>query len=205
MAFWLLVLFASGSAFLAFKKSDFYRMWAMVFNIFIAIYLGIMLSPWIVSMIPTGTEGMQYQKAACVVCVAVLVFGLLQAITVNFITTDCEIGFPKLFDSIGSGVLGFFGGLTVSAFLLLLISLLPFSEAPIVKSITGKETAERLAAKPIVALCNFVTAISIQPPEGKPRQAITRLTTNVTLKKIETEPSGNTDSIDEPEEFNETY
>ena len=62
MAFWILTLFAAGGAMLAFKKSDFYRMWAIVFNIFIAIYLAIMLSPWIISMIPSGTAGLQYQK-----------------------------------------------------------------------------------------------------------------------------------------------
>lgn len=202
MAFWILILFAAVGAFLAFKKADFYKMWAIIFNIFIAIYTSIMLSPWIISMIPTGTGGLQYQKVACVVCVAVLVFGVLQAITVNFITADYEITFPKLFDSIGSSVLGFVSGLTVSAFILLMLSLLPFAEAPVINKITGREATEKLAAGPIVTLCDFITAISIQPPEGKPRQAVTRLINPDTLENSET--------VDNPEleiseEINETY
>jgi hypothetical protein len=196
MAFWILILFASGGAVLAYKKSGFYKMWAIVFNIFIAIYMGIMLSPWIVSLIPSGTNGLQYQKAACVVCVAILVFGLLQAITVNFITCDYEIGFPKLFNSIGTAVLGFIGGLTVTSFVLLLISLLPFAEAPFVKNVTGKETAERLAAKPVVTLCNFITSISIQPPEGKPRQVISKLINPATLENPETETVDNATDLE---------
>ena len=109
MAFWILILFAAGGAILAFKKSDFYRMWAIVFNIFIAIYLSIMLSLWITSMIASDSAGIQYQKAACIVAVAILVFGVLQAISVNFITTDSEITFPKLFDSICAASLGVLG------------------------------------------------------------------------------------------------
>ncbi|MCF7955621.1 MAG: hypothetical protein K9M75_07460, partial [Phycisphaerae bacterium] len=64
MAFWISILFAAGGATLAYKKSDFYRMWAILFNTLIAIYLSVMLSPWIISMIPSGTPGLQYQKVA---------------------------------------------------------------------------------------------------------------------------------------------
>lgn len=175
MGFWILILFATGGAILAFKKSDFYRMWAIVFNIFIAIYLSIMLSPWITSMIPSDTGGLQYQKAACIMVIAVLVFGVLQAISVNFITTNSEITFPKLFDSIGASSLGFIGGWFVSSFVLLMICIMPFADKPFLKSLTGDKAAGRLAVTPVVALCNFVTAVSIQPPQEKPKAVIKEL------------------------------
>lgn len=189
MTFWLIVLFAAGCATLAFKKSDFYRMWAIVFNVFIAIYISIMVSPWIISMIPSGTAGIGYQKAACIICIALLVFGLLQAITVNFITTDSEITFPKLFDSIGVLVLGFIGGWFISSFVLLMISIMPFAETPFLEKVTGRETANNLAVKPVVTLCNFVTAISIQAPEGKPYQVINELVNPDTLETPEAKTS----------------
>jgi len=187
MAFWFLILFAAGGAVLAYKKSDFYKMWAIVFNVFIAIYLSIMLSPWIISMIPDGTSGLQYEKAACIAAVAILVFGVLQAITVNFITIDTEITFPKLFDSIGASALGFLGGWFVASFILLMICIMPFAEKPFMKGITGEKAAGRLAVTPVTALCDFVTAVSIQPPEGKPRRVIDKLINRKDADKNENE------------------
>ena len=184
MAFWILTLFAAGGAVLAYKKSDFYRMWAIVFNIFIAIYLSVMLSPWITSMITQDTAGLEYQKVACIIFVAILVFGVLQAISVNFITTNNQITFPKLFDSIGASTLGFLGGWFVSSFVLLMICIMPFAKKPFMQSLTGDKTAGRLAVTPVVALCDFVTAASIQPPQGKPRIVINEL---VNQKTTETE------------------
>lgn len=175
MAFWIIILFAACGAILAYRKSDFYRMWAIVFNIFVAIYLGIMLSPWIISMIPPDTPGLQYQKAACIIAIAILVFGLLQTITVNFITSDCEITFPKLFDSIGASSLGFIAGWFTAAFLLLMLSILPFADKPFMKNLTGQETAQNLAVKPVAALCDFVTVASIQLPQVKPASVIDEL------------------------------
>jgi magnesium-transporting ATPase (P-type) len=182
MAFWFLILFSAAAAILAFKKSDFYRMWAIVFNVFIAIYIGIMLSPWIISMIPSGTPGLEYQKAACIIAIAILIFGVIQAISVNFITTDSEITFPKLFDSIGASSLGFFGGWFLAAFLLLMISILPFAKKPFMEGLTGKGTDNNLAVTQVVALCDFITAVSIQPPEGKARLVINEL---IDPKKID--------------------
>ncbi|MCF7956747.1 MAG: hypothetical protein K9M75_13170 [Phycisphaerae bacterium] len=175
MAFWISILFAAGGATLAYKKTDFYRMWAILFNTFIAIYLSVMLSPWIISMIPSGTSGLQYQKVACIVAIAVLVFGILQAVTVNFITTDADITFPKLFDSIGVATLGFIGGWFVSSFILLMICIMPFANKPSMDTLTEQNSADRFAVTPIVALCDLITAVSIQPPQGKPRFVINEL------------------------------
>jgi len=175
MAFWFIILFAAGAAFLAFKKSDFYRMWAIGFNVFIAIYISVMLSQWIISMIPAGTPGIPYQIAGCIFVVAILVFGVLQAITVNFIILDREVTFPKLFDTIGAAVLGFVAGWFVAAFVLLLVSTMPFTKYPAFETLTGKKAADRLAVAPVVALCDFVTTISIQPPQGHPKMVVKKL------------------------------
>lgn len=205
MTFWLIVLFAAACAALGFKRRDFYRMWAIVFNVSIAIYTSIMLSPWIISMIPTGTSGLQYQKVACIVCIAVLVFGLLQAITVNFITTDFEITFPKLFDTIGSSVLGFVGGWVICSFLLLMISIMPFAEKPFLEKVTGKKTTKSLAITPIVALCDFITAVSIQPPQGKPLEVINQLTNSDKPENIESETIKTKLEHKIPEELDKLY
>jgi hypothetical protein len=201
MAFWISILFAAGGATLAYKKSDFLRMWAILFNTFIAIYLSIMLSPWIISMIPSGTAGLQYQKVACIVAIAVLVFGILQAITVNFITIDCEITFPKLFDSIGVATLGFIGGWFVSSFVLLMICIMPFSKKPSIDTLTGENTANKLAVTPVVALCDFLTACSIQAPEGKPRYVINELINPQPVDENETEKTDES----KPIKAGETY
>ena len=52
---------------------------------------------------------------------------------------------------------------------------MPFADKPFLKSLTGDKAAGRLAVTPVVALCDFVTAVSIQPPQGKPRELIDEL------------------------------
>lgn len=177
MIFWLLVLFGGVGAFLAFRSGNFYKMWAILFNIIIAIYLSIMVSPFIITMIPSDIAGLDYQIAACVLGIAILIFGILQTIAVVFLTGDCEIKFPKLFDSIGSSIFGFLCGWFAVSFIVLVFCIMPF-----MKSENRPDKPGQLAVKSVVTASNFISSISIQRYNGQAQKIIDKLTSEILSK-----------------------
>ena len=184
MTFWLLVLAGAAGAVLAYKKSNFYKMWAILFNIFIAVYLSVMISPLIVKMIPEDISGLEYQKAACILGVAVIVFGILQAIAVNLITGVCDVTFPKLVDTIGIPALGFFSGWFVCAFLLFLVTIMPVSQKGFLQETFP---SDGVAVSSVAGLCSVTSNVSLQRYNYKHRQIIQSLVNPAAEQDIENE------------------
>ena len=196
IVFLLLVMFAAVGALLAFKKSTFYKMWATLFNITIAIYLSVMFSGAVTGMIPEDIAGIEYQKAACILGIAVIIFGILQSISVSFITSGCDITFPGLLDNIGTSLLGFLSGWLVMSFLLFLICIMPFSrQLSLMHCINGSEKNTKTSVAPVVTVCNFVSNISLQRYRGKAQEVVYHLTIKQdTFEKEKTDSSINEQS-----------
>jgi len=192
MIFWVLVIFGAAGAFLALRSCNFYKMWAILFNIIISIYISVMVSPFIIKMIPSDISGLDYQIAACVLLIALLLFGILQAIAVNFFTGDCEIKFPKLFDSIGSAILGFLSGWFTVSFLVLIVCIMPFMK--------GKSTPQKhceLAVKSIETSSNIISTLSLQRYKGQAHEIVQNLTTKpLSNPTNDNEIDPETDNID---------
>ena len=104
MLFFIAILVGLLMAILGAKKG-FYAFWALLFNILISIYLGVMLTPVVIGLI-TKEEVSSYYCAGCIAGLAVLIFSVLQSITFFVLIKKFKILFPKVMDSIGGGILG---------------------------------------------------------------------------------------------------
>ena len=131
MAFWIGIL--AGALFVCYTlKIGFYETWAMLFNLVISIYLGVHLQPIIVGILPAAADT-PYGNTLTVLAVAAGSFLILHGITCVFFTSQLAISFPKIFDVLGSGLLGFLAGFLVWSFVALLVCTTPFFHEPAVK------------------------------------------------------------------------
>ena len=191
MMFWLAILAGVAFAVIGIKK-HFDSMWIILFNILIAIYLSIMLTPTIIGLI-SDVKDMGYNRAICVVGIATIVFAILHTIVVNYIIDLDEISFPKLFSNIGTGSLGFLAGYIVCSFFFFVIGIMPFTKHQLVKDIFGNDGIAPTAVRSVEKVCNFVGAASLQADNSANAKIIDWLTLNKT-------PLADTNSVDKPQE-----
>ena len=162
MLFWVAVIAGAGFSYMGLKKG-FFPMWAIFFNILISVYLCVMLLPVIASTVPdSGGQTYYYSCAACMLIVGVLVFVVLQMIASNYFSGGFEVTFPKLFNSIGAAVLGFMSGYLVCCMLIVIVSLMPFSNYSLVEDVLSPTNLPDAVEKPMVSVCDFIGRVSIQ-------------------------------------------
>ena len=164
--FWCAILIGILATLMAIKTGV-YMMWAILFNTLISIYLGVMLCPTIIGLIPDIGDS-RYHHAGCVGGIAVVIFAIFQTITVNFLLgeeadknekNEEAINFPKVVNTIGAGLVGFFLGYVVCGFVLFVFLITPISNEPMVKSICKQSG---FASQSVQAVCGFVGGFSLQ-------------------------------------------
>lgn len=109
-------------------KMGFYETWAMLLNIVIAIYIALFLAQPIVNFLPEETSNIPCCEALVLLILAVGSFLILYGITYILFTSQFRVPFPKIFDILFAGILGFFGGFLVLSFAALIIFLTPFGK-----------------------------------------------------------------------------
>jgi uncharacterized membrane protein required for colicin V production len=107
-------------------KIGFYEMWAMLFNIIIAIYVALFLAQQIVGILPEEARDIRCCEALTLIVLAVGAFLILHGLTYILFTSQFKVTFPKIFDILFAGILGFFGGFLLLSFAALIIFLTPF-------------------------------------------------------------------------------
>jgi len=91
-----------------------YVAWSAMFNLVISIYIAISLGPVVAGKMPlAGSLG----ASIVLIGLVAAVFAVLQGSCYLFITSQYEMSFPKLFDSISSGIIGFLAGMLLVSFL----------------------------------------------------------------------------------------
>jgi len=194
--FWCAILIGILVAVMAIKTGV-YMMWAILFNALISIYLGVMLCPTIIGLIPDIGDS-RYHHAGCVGGIAVVIFAIFQTITVNFLLgeeagknkkNEEAISFPKVVNTIGAGLVGFFLGYIVWGFVLFVFLITPISNEPIVQSICRQSG---FASQSVQAVCGFVGGFSLQcHDEAGPKEVTEWLTTPESEQKPQRTEPGN--------------
>lgn len=133
MGFWI-GIFAGGVFAWYAIRIRFYSMWVMLFNIVISVYLAVHLHP-VITGIVAATGDTAYGNALTILAIATGVFLVLHGISYIFFTGQFNISFPKVFDILAAGFLGFWAGFLVWSFVSLLISITPVSENAFAKEI----------------------------------------------------------------------
>jgi uncharacterized membrane protein required for colicin V production len=109
-------------------KIGFYETWAMLFNIVIAIYIALFLARPIEKFLPEETGNIPCCDALALLILTVGSFLILHGITYILFTSQFKVPFPKIFDILFAGLLGFFGGFLLLSFAALIIYLTPFGK-----------------------------------------------------------------------------
>ncbi|MBA7663537.1 hypothetical protein ES703_71582 [subsurface metagenome] len=194
MVFWIGILVGGAFAWFAIKRG-FYETWALVFNIVIAIYLAVFLGPVIADIVPSAGDTL-YGNALCMLATAIGSFLILHAISYTFLTGQFSVPFQKIFDTLGTGFLGFLAGFLVWSFVGLLIYTTPISQQPIVKEIGFGSQFQQTNVGYISWWCNLVNSVvASQDKKYTTEQVISGL-----LKNAESKVQGKTAKKAEPNE-----
>ena len=194
MVFWIGILVGGAFAWFAIKRG-FYETWALVFNIVIAIYLAVFLGPVIADVVP-AVRDTAYNNALTMLATAIGSFLILHGISYTFLTGQFSISFPKIFDTLGTGFLGFLTGFLVWSFVSLVICITPISQNSFVKEMGFGTQFEQTNVGYISWWCNLVnSAVSSQDNEQTTEEAISGL-----LKGAEKKAQDKTAEKAEPNE-----
>jgi len=160
---WIILIAAVGFALLGYKKT-LYPVWAFVFNIIVAVYLGVMTGPQMVDKFGIFRMCMgNFAYAACIFAIAAIYFIIAQLLTFRFFTAVYCVSFPAMLNKIGAAVLGFFAGAAIAGFVLFLINISPLANASAVSFLSGAKLPPQKANAVVYKTCNFVHDISLQP------------------------------------------
>ncbi len=133
MGFWIGILFGALFVYIG-VKIGFYETWVLLFNLVISIYLAVFLRPVIEQFIPVAGDT-RYGDALIMLAVAIGVFVLLYGISYVFFSSQFNVPVPRIFDVVGSGFLGFWAGLLIWSFAIVLISVMPLSQNSFLQSV----------------------------------------------------------------------
>ena len=184
MVFWIGILVGGTFAWLAIKLG-FYQTWALIFNIIISIYLAVYLRPVIANIPAVGDT--PYSNVLTMAAVALASFLILHGISYTFLTGQFNVSFPKVFDTLGTGLLGFLAGFLIWSFVSLLIFITPVSQNTFVKGIGFKDEFRRTSVSYISRFCNLVNAVvSSQDNEYSAEQTINKLLTDESKAQTKT-------------------
>lgn len=201
MVFWVGILVGGALAWFAIKLG-FYQTWVLVFNIIISIYLAVYLQPIVANIAAVGNT--PYSNALAMVVVALASFLVLHGVSYTFLTGQFNVSFPKVFDTLGAGFLGFLAGFLVWSFLSLLIYITPASRNNFVKGIGFTNEFQQTSVSYISRFCGLVNAlVAAQGNEDSAEQTIHKLLKNAApkarAKRVELEKPVEPAEPNEPE------
>lgn len=133
MGFWLGILFGAIFVYIA-VKIGFYETWVLLLNLVVSIYLAVFLRPIIEELVPAAGDT-KYSAALIILSVGIGSFAILYGISFVFFTSQFNVPVPRVLDVVGSGFLGFWAGLLVWSFAIIIISVMPISQNSFLRSI----------------------------------------------------------------------
>jgi hypothetical protein len=131
MMFWIAILAGALFVWLA-VRVGFYETWVLFFNILVSIYVSVFLTPILAELVPAPGGGTAYHVALCMIVLAGGCFAVLQGLSFVFLTGQYHIPFPRVFDILLSGILGFAAGFLLLSFVALVLTTTPLAENKIV-------------------------------------------------------------------------
>jgi uncharacterized membrane protein required for colicin V production len=182
MVFWAGIL--AGGIFIWFAvKIGFYETFVILFNIVISIYVAIFLTPIILDIIPTAGDT-PYSNALALVVTAAGTFLILFGLTYVLLTSQYKVSFPKIFDILFSGALGFLTGFLILSFITFIVTVTPISQNRFVKQIGLDRKSQQANISYICWWCDKVNWF-VSSPESKitSEQAIDKLLQCMKIKE----------------------
>ncbi|MDD5011574.1 MAG: hypothetical protein PHQ00_05585 [Phycisphaerae bacterium] len=149
-----------------------FPVWAFAFNVIIAVYLGVMLSPTIAESAGGTLEFLgAYTDVAVMFAIAIIYFVTAQFLSNKYLTNTYCVSFPKAVNDIGAAILAFAGGFLIANFILFAVSASPLKEIPIISKCIPADM-KKISSKPVIRACKFVSGCSLQYGDQKICKAI---------------------------------
>ena len=174
MVFWLAVL--AGTLFVWIGvTAKFYEMLVLFFNIVISLYVALFLTPVVLDTIPSAGET-PFGHTLSLVAIGLGTFLILYAISYTFLTGTSSVAFPKIFETLFAGLLGFLTGFLLLSVAGLLICLSPISQYHFAKRMGLDAPSQQANISFLCWWCDSVhTLVSYSDTETNSRQAIDEL------------------------------
>lgn len=174
MVFWIGILFGAIFAWFA-AQFGFYQTLATSFNITITAYVAIFLTPVLTDAIPAAGE-ISCGNTLTLATIAIAAFLILQGITYTFLPNTPTALFPRILNTVGSGVIGFLAGLLVWSLIAVSVSAMPIGHSDFAKNIGFGKKIEQSQMPYLAWWCNLVnTAVSSGNSERSAQDIIKRL------------------------------
>jgi len=157
MIFWISILTGALFAWFAIKLG-FYDTLTFLFNIVIAIYVAVFLTPIIIDFVPAAGDT-SFGNALTLLALAAGTFFILFGISYTFITGQFNISFPKIFDILFAGLLGFLTGFLLLSFVAFLICVTPISQNKLANEIGLNRQSQQANISYICWWCDLVHSI----------------------------------------------
>lgn len=159
MVFWIAILVGGLFVWLA-VRMGFYETWILCFNIIMSMYLGIFLAPTVVEFAP-GTGGLSaYGTALSMAVLAGGCFAILQGLSFVFLTGQFSIPFPRVFDIVLSGLLGFLSGFLILSFLALVLTTTPLAKHEMVSGVGLNKQSQRATLSTVAWCCDLIHSVA---------------------------------------------
>ena len=182
MVFWLSILAGGLFIWLA-VRIGFFEMWTMLFNIVISIYVAIFLTPVIVNVAPAAGDT-SYGNALTLAAIAIGLFLILYGISYVFLTGQFSVTFPKLFDLVFAGLLGFLAGALVFSFAAIIVTVTPLSQNRLMSKAGFNAQSQRTNIAYISRWCDLIDlAVSSADSETTAEQTINALLSSTQAKR----------------------
>ena len=180
MVFWLSIL--AGGIFAWFAiKIGFYEILAMFFNIVISIYVAIFLTPVLLDVTP-GAGDIPCCQAFALSVLGGGTFLILYGITYIFLTGQFKVAFPKLFEILFTGVLGFLTGFLVLSFAALVITVTPISQNRFVKQVGFTRESQLTNISYMCLWCDLVNTVVSSDTKISSKEAVDYLLSSAQSK-----------------------
>jgi hypothetical protein len=134
MVFWLAILVGGLFAWIA-VQIGFYGAWILFFNLLLSAYMAVFIAPVVVANIPAATAIPGYGYALTLMSIAIATLFIAYGISYACLSGQLRVGFPKVCDNVGAGVLGFLSGFLVCSFLGFAFSLTPLAQLDLCKTL----------------------------------------------------------------------
>ena len=187
MLFWTGILVAAIFAYSA-VKLGFYHAWTMLFNVVIAVYLGIKLGPAVEEFVPMSG---QYCRTIAVLATGVGAFLILQGIAYVFLIGQFTVTFPRGLSTLGSGLLGFLAGFLIWSYAAVVICTTPFSDNDYLKQIgfESKNLEEAKVQPYLVWWCSIVDKLVVS---GEEQTSVEQTVHDLLTRPVQTGTKGKT-------------
>ncbi len=138
----------------------FYEIWCLFINILISIYVAVFLAPTVIDLAPSTGSIAPYSTAMSMVVVAGGCFALLYGISYVFLTGQFSVPFPRTFDVLLAGGLGFLTGFLLLSFVGIVFTTTPLAKERFARTLGFNAESERANISCIARCCDVIHSLT---------------------------------------------